>query len=101
MTLTMSANKYYLCEFHEQHGEFEYGHYHVYSKKFLDENKININDVHKDDVKLLNHFFGDIDKDDEDEGSYWTFGRLVSYKGWEEIDQSELKILEKGGVYCD
>ena len=27
--------KYYLCEFHEQNGEFEYNHHHIYSDEFL------------------------------------------------------------------
>ena len=92
--------KYYLCEFHEQNGEFEYNHYHVYSEKFLNKNKIKIGDDNND-VKLLNYFFGNITEEDEDNGSYWTYERLVSYKGWEEIEQSELKTLEKGGIYCD
>ena len=28
-------SKYYLCEFLECNGEFEYNHHHVYSDKFL------------------------------------------------------------------
>jgi hypothetical protein len=50
-------SKYYLCEFHEQNGEFEYTHHHVYSDEFLNKNKINISDDNND-VKLLNYFFG-------------------------------------------
>ena len=93
--------KYYLCEFHEQNGEFQYNHYHVYSEKFLNKNKINISGDNND-IKLLNFFFGeDLTEDDEDNGSYWTYQRLVSYEGWEEIEQSELKTLKKGGIYCD
>jgi hypothetical protein len=93
-------SKYYLCEFHEQNGEFEYNHYHVYSDEFLNKNKINISDDNND-VKLLNYFFGNISEDYKDGESYWTYERLVSYKGFEEIEQSELKTLEKGGIYCD
>ena len=90
-------NKYYLCEFHEQNGEFEYTHHHVYSDKFLNNNKIKIDD----DEKLLNLFFGNISEDDKDGESYWTYERLVSYKGFEEVEQAELKTLEKGHIYCD
>jgi hypothetical protein len=35
-------SKYYLCEFHEQNGDFEYTHHHVYSDEFLNNNKIKI-----------------------------------------------------------
>jgi hypothetical protein len=47
-------SKYYLCEFHEQNGEFEYNHYeHVYSEEFLNKNKIKItNEDNSNDVKL-------------------------------------------------
>ena len=96
-------SKYYLCEFHEQNGEFEYNHYHVYSDEFLNNHKIKItNEDNSNDVKLLNWFFGNVSEDDKDgEDTYWTYERLVSYKGFEEIEQSELKTLEKGGIYCD
>jgi hypothetical protein len=96
-------SKYYLCEFHEQNGEFEYNHYHVYSEEFLNNHKIKItNEDNSNDVKLLNWFFGNVSEDDKDgEDTYWTYERLVSYKGFEEIEQSELKTLEKGGIYCD
>ena len=96
-------NKYYLCEFHEQNGEFEYTHHHVYSNNFLDKLKINItNEDDSNDVKLLNWFFGNISEDDKDgEDTYWTYERLVSYKGFEEVKQTELKTLEKGHIYCD
>jgi hypothetical protein len=96
-------SKYYLCEFHEQNGEFEYNHYHVYSEEFLNKNKIKItNEDNSNDVKLLDYFFGNISEDDKDgEDTYWTYERLVSYKGFEEVEQSELKTLEKGGIYCD
>jgi len=90
-------NKYYLCEFHEQNGEFEYTHHHVYSNEFLNKNKIKIDD----DEKLLNLFFGNISEDDKDGDAYWTYERLVSYKGCEEVKQSELKTLEKGHIYND
>ena len=90
-------SKYYLCEFHEQNGEFEYTHHHVYSDEFLNNNKIKIDDAEK----LLNLFFGNISEDDKDGESYWTYERLVSYKGFEEVEQAELKTLEKGGIYCD
>jgi hypothetical protein len=96
-------NKYYLCEFHEQNGEFEYNHHHVYSEEFLNNHKIKItNEDNSNDVKLLNWFFGNVSEDDKDgEDTYWTYERLVSYKGFEEVEQSELKTLEKGGIYCD
>jgi restriction endonuclease S subunit len=96
-------SKYYLCEFHEQNGEFEYNHYHVYSDEFLNNHKIKItNEDNSNDVKFLNWFFGNVSEDDKDgEDTYWTYERLVSYKGFEEIEQSELKTLEKGGIYCD
>ena len=96
-------SKYYLCEFHEQNGEFEYNHYHVYSEEFLNNHKIKItNEDNSNDVKFLNWFFGKVSEDDKDgEDTYWTYERLVSYKGFEEIEQSELKTLEKGGIYCD
>jgi len=96
-------NKYYLCEFHEQNGEFEYNHYHVYSEEFLNNHKIKItNEDNSNDVKLLNWFFGNVSEDDKDgEDTYWTYERLVSYKGFEEVEQSELKTLEKGHIYCD
>jgi hypothetical protein len=96
-------SKYYLCEFHEQNGEFEYNHYHVYSEEFLNNHKIKItNEDNSNDVKFLNWFFGNVSEDDKDgEDTYWTYERLVSYKGFEEIEQSELKTLEKGGIYCD
>ena len=90
-------NKYYLCEFHEQNGEFEYTHHHVYSDEFLNNNKIKIDDAEK----LLNLFFGNISEDDKDGESYWTYERLVSYKGFEEVEQAELKTLEKGHIYND
>ena len=96
-------SKYYLCEFHEQNGEFEYNHYHVYSEEFLNNHKIKItNEDNSNDVKLLNWFFGNVSEDDKDgEDTYWTYERLVSYKGFEEVEQSELKTLEKGHIYCD
>ena len=96
-------SKYYLCEFHEQNGEFEYNHYHVYSEEFLNNHKIKITNAdNSNDVKFLNWFFGNVSEDDKDgEDTYWTYERLVSYKGFEEIEQSELKTLEKGGIYCD
>ena len=96
-------SKYYLCEFHEQNGEFEYNHYHVYSDEFLNNHKIKItNEDNSNDVKFLNWFFGNVSEDDKDgEDTYWTYERLVSYKGFEEIEQSELKTLEKGHIYCD
>ena len=90
-------SKYYLCEFHEQNGEFEYTHHHVYSDTFLNNNKIKIDDAEK----LLNLFFGNISEDDKDGESYWTYERLVSYKGFEEVEQAELKTLEKGHIYND
>ena len=90
-------SKYYLCEFHEQNGEFEYTHHHVYSDEFLNNNKIKIDDAEK----LLNLFFGNISEDDKDGESYWTYERLVSYKGFEEVEQAELKTLEKGHIYND
>ena len=95
--------KYYLCEFHEQNGEFEYTHHHVYSNNFLDKLKINIiNEDDSNDVKLLNWFFGNISEDNKDgEDTYWTYERLVSYKGFEEVNEQELKTLEKGHIYCD
>ena len=96
-------SKYYLCEFHEQNGEFEYNHYHVYSEEFLNNHKIKItNEDNSNDVKFLNWFFGNVSEDDKDgEDTYWTYERLVSYKGFEEVEQSELKTLEKGHIYCD
>ena len=96
-------SKYYLWEFHEQNGEFEYTHHHVYSEEFLNNHKIKItNEDNSNDVKFLNWFFGNVSEDDKDgEDTYWTYERLVSYKGFEEIEQSELKTLEKGGIYCD
>jgi hypothetical protein len=51
-------SKYYLCEFHEQNGEFEYNHHHVYSDEFLNKNKINItSDDNSNDVKLTQLLF--------------------------------------------
>jgi hypothetical protein len=96
-------NKYYLCEFHEQNGEFEYTHHHVYSDKVLKNMKVKIDDKEQknNDVKLLNHFFGNISKDDKDGDAYWTYERLVSYTGFEEVKENELKTLEKGYIYCD
>ena len=66
-------NKYYLCEFLECNGEFEYNHHHIYSDKFL--NKLGMkkidneenNDVEKNQVKLLNLFFANIKVEDVDE----------------------------------
>jgi hypothetical protein len=59
------------------------------------------NEDDSNDVKLLNYFFGNINEDDKDGESYWTHERLVSYKGFEEIEEQELKTLEKGHIYCD
>ena len=102
-------SKYYLCEFLECNGEFEYNHHHVYSDKFLNKlgmKKINNeenNDVEKKQVKLLNLFFANIKVEEDTDGSevYSTFERQVSYQGLQEIKQSELKTLEKGHIYCD
>jgi hypothetical protein len=61
------------------------------------------NDVEKNQVKLLNLFFANIKVEKDTDGSevYSTFERQVSYRGLQEIKQSELKTLEKGHIYCD
>jgi hypothetical protein len=61
------------------------------------------NDVEKNQVKLLNLFFANIKVEEDTDGSevYSTFERQVSYRGLQEIKQSELKTLEKGHIYCD
>jgi len=95
--------KYYLCEFHEQNGEFEYNHYHVYSDEFLKElgiDEIEHIDLHQ--CKLLNQFFGNIEESNNNgNDDYWTHGRLVSYVGLREIKKQELRTFEKGDIYCD
>jgi len=99
--------KYYLFEFHEQNGEFEYTHHHIYSDTFLKGVGINIkneneHNAEKKQTKLLSYFFGNISEDDNDgDDHYWINERLVSYEGFEEVKESELKTLEKGHIYCD
>ena len=100
-------NKYFLFEFHEQNGELEYTHNHIYSDTFLKNAGINIkneddHNVDKNKTKLLSYFFGNISEDDNDgDDHYWINERLVSYEGFEEIKKSELKTLQKGRIYCD
>ena len=95
--------KYYLCEFHEQNGEFEYNHHHIYSDEFLKElgiEKIEHIDIHQ--CKLLNQFFGNIEESNNNgNDDYWTHGRLVSYVGLSEVKSKELNTFEKGHIYCD
>ena len=93
-------NKYYLCEFHEQNGEFEYTHHHVYSDKFF--KKLGIKDSGKDHFKILNHFFGNLDENNNDGyENYWTNERLVCFNGIEEIKENEIKTLKKVHIYND
>ena len=46
--------KYWLCEFHEQNGEAEYKHRHIYNDKQLDDIGHEGDDY---DYRILNHFF--------------------------------------------
>ena len=58
--------KYWLCEFHEQNGEAEYKHRHIYNDKQLDDIGHEGDDY---DYRILNHFFMEnITKDDEEGG---------------------------------
>jgi len=62
--------KYWMCEFHEQNGEHEYKYQHIYNDQQLDDIG-HEGDDH--DYRILNHFFiENIKKDDEDGSGYWT-----------------------------
>ncbi len=92
--------KYWMLEFHERNGDFEYTHHHIYSDKNLQDLDFKGED---DEVIILSHFFGDdIDKSWEWGNGYWTSdGRVVSYMGMVEVKKSELKTLEKAHIYWE
>jgi len=91
--------KYWLCEFHEQNGEAEYKHRHIYNDKQLDDIGHEGDDY---DYRILNHFFMEnITKDDEDGGGYWTGDgcRIVRFDGMVEVKKKDFKIMSLCGVY--
>jgi hypothetical protein len=91
--------KYWLCEFHEQNGEAEYKHRHIYNDKQLDDIGHEGDDY---DYRILNHFFMEnITKDDEDGGGYWTGDgcRIVRFDGMTEVKKKDFKIMSMCGVY--
>lgn len=91
--------KFWLCKFHQRYGEMEHYMYGIYSSKDLE----NMNYKSEDDeLKLLSEFFGEpFTMKDEEGGSYWTKDgmSLVRFDGMINIKKSELKTLEKVGVY--
>jgi len=91
--------KYWLCEFHEQNGEAEYKHRHIYNDKQLDDIG-HEGDDH--DYRILNHFFiENIKKDDEDGSGYWTGDgcRMVRFDGMIEVKKKNFKHYQLCGVY--
>ena len=91
--------KYWLCEFHEQNGEAEYKHRHIYNDKQLDDIG-HEGDDH--DYRILNHFFFEnITKDDEDGGGYWTGDgcRIVRFDGMTQCYKKDFKVMSMCGVY--
>ena len=99
----MKDKKYWLCEFEEVNGEYEYSHHYIYSDKKLKELKVN--NTYKDDYKLLNHYFGGGCKkknwDSEHEG-YWNNGiRIIRFMNMQEVKSSQFKTLEMAGIYLN
>lgn len=91
--------KYFVLKFNERNGDFEYTHYHLYSQKDLENLKFQGDD---DDHIILSDFFCDyIDKSNDWGDGYWTSDglRVVSYQGMTPVKKSELKTLEKVGIY--
>ena len=91
--------KYWLCEFHEQNGEAEYKHRHIYNDKHLDDIGHEGDDY---DYRILNHFFMEnITKDDEEGGGYWTGDgcRIVRFDGMTQCYKKDSKIMSMCGVY--
>lgn len=91
--------KYWLCEFHEQNGEAEYKHRHIYNDQQLDDIG-HEGDDH--DYRILNHFFlENITKDDEDGGGYWTGDgcRIVRFDGMTQCYKKDFKVMSMCGVY--
>jgi hypothetical protein len=93
--------KYWLCEFQETSGEFDYKHHHIYSDKNFEQLNFKGED---DDHLLVSHFFCDeIDKSNDCGGGYWTSDgtRILTYMGLQEVKKSELKILQKAKIYWE
>ena len=91
--------KYWLCEFHEQNGEAEYTHRHIYNDKQLDDIGHEGDDY---DYRILNHFFMEnITKDDEEGGGYWTGDgcRIVRFDGMTQCYKKDFKVMSMCGVY--
>jgi len=91
--------KYWLCEFHEQNGEAEYKHRHIYNDKHLDDIGHEGDDY---DYRILNHFFYEnISKDDEEGGGYWTGDgcRVVRFDGMEQCYKKDFQVMQMCGVY--
>jgi len=91
--------KYWMCEFHEQNGEHEYKYQHIYNDQQLDDIG-HEGDDH--DYRILNHFFiENIKKDDEDGSGYWTGDgcRMVRFDGMIEVKKKNFKHYQLCGVY--
>ena len=91
--------KYWMCEFHEQNGEHEYKYNHIYNDQQL-EDIGHEGDDH--DYRILNHFFiENIKKDDEDGSGYWTGDgcRIVRFDGMTEVKKKNFKHYQLCGVY--
>lgn len=91
--------KYWMCEFHEQNGEHEYKYQHIYNDQQLDDIG-HEGDDH--DYRILNHFFiENIKKDDEDGSGYWTGDgcRIVRFEGMTEVKKKNFKHYQLCGVY--
>ena len=99
----MKDKKYWLCEFEEINGEYEYFHHYIYSDKKLKELKVKNTD--KDDYKLLNHYFGGGCKKKNWDSScrgYWNNGiRIIRFMNMQEVKPSQFKTLEMAGIYLN
>lgn len=93
--------KYWMCEFHEQNGEHEYRYNHIYNDQQL-EDIGHEGDDH--DYRILNHFFiENIKPDDEDGSGYWTGDgcRIVRFDGMTEVKKKNFKHYQLCGVYYE
>ena len=76
-----------LVTFKISDGGHEYQSYGIYDHKYSDK-------------KVIEHFYGveDIQEDEEGSGRYWRFDCLVSIRDRVDIDDDKIKIMKDYGV---
>ena len=93
---------YWMYSFHEQNGEHEYIHRHIYSSKNLRD----MNYWQQDDAdhRILSAFFlNNITEESSDGSAYWTDDgmRLVEIYSVDEVKPSQFDNLKLAGVYVE